>query len=117
MGLHATHRPGKDGKQFGVPLEPAAFTAHVQGLLADIHACMLAEATAFRNANIVDVKTYEELKAAVAEVGCVSARYTIDGGMVGWWDVGCARNQNNAMQCVAAAGCVIPGRLLLQWEL
>eukprot|EP00198_Chlamydomonas_reinhardtii_P008273 XP_001697610.1 organellar class II aminoacyl tRNA synthetase [Chlamydomonas reinhardtii] len=50
---------GKEGKQMGVPMEAAAFTAHVQGLLA--------QARAFRDDNIVDVTSYEQLKAAVAE--------------------------------------------------
>lgn len=59
--------PTKEGKQFGVPLEPAAFTAHVQGLLDDIQAALLREAREFRDANIVDVASYEELQAAVAE--------------------------------------------------
>ncbi|KAG2438265.1 hypothetical protein HYH02_010963 [Chlamydomonas schloesseri] len=58
---------GKEGKQMGVPMEPAAFTAHVQGLLDSIQEGLLAQARAFRDENIVDVKSYEELKAAVAE--------------------------------------------------
>lgn len=57
---------GKEGKQFGVPLEAGAFVAHVQGLLADVQAALLAEATAFRDANIVDVSSYEELKETIA---------------------------------------------------
>ena len=62
-------RAGKEGKQMGVPMEPAAFIAHVQGLLAEVQAALLAQATAFRDANIVDVTSYDELKAAVAEGG------------------------------------------------
>ena len=62
--------PGKEGKQFGVPLEPAAFVAHVQGLLEEVQGALLAQARAFRDANIVDVTTYEELQAAVAEGAC-----------------------------------------------
>ncbi|KAK9814281.1 hypothetical protein WJX72_003344 [[Myrmecia] bisecta] len=58
-------RPGKAGKEFGVPMEPEAFVAHIQGLLKEIQSALLEEATAFRDANIVDVSTYEELKAAV----------------------------------------------------
>lgn len=50
----------------GVPMEPAAFVAHVRALLADVQAALLAEAKAFRDANIVDVASYDELKAAVA---------------------------------------------------
>ncbi|PRW57492.1 prolyl-tRNA synthetase [Chlorella sorokiniana] len=59
--------PGKEGKQFGVPMEAAAFVAHVQGLLEEVQASLLAQAREFRDANIVDVSSYEELQAAVAE--------------------------------------------------
>ena len=38
----------------------------MRGLLADIQAGMLRQATAFRDANIVDVASYAELQAAVA---------------------------------------------------
>ncbi|PNW79206.1 hypothetical protein CHLRE_09g406200v5 [Chlamydomonas reinhardtii] len=58
---------GKEGKQMGVPMEAAAFTAHVQGLLDTIQEGLLAQARAFRDDNIVDVTSYEQLKAAVAE--------------------------------------------------
>ena len=61
---------GKEGKQFGVPLEGGAFVAHVQGLLEEVQGALLAQAREFRDANIVDVASYEELKAAVAEGGC-----------------------------------------------
>lgn len=36
-------QPGKQGKQFGVPLEPHGFIAHVQGLLDDIQNALYAE--------------------------------------------------------------------------
>lgn len=66
---HPTHtrRPGKEGKQFGVPMDPAGFVAHVRGALDEIQAGLLADAAAFRDASIVDVSSYEELKAAIAE--------------------------------------------------
>lgn len=38
----------------------------MQRLLADVQAGLLAQATAFRDANIMDVSSYEELRAAVA---------------------------------------------------
>ena len=57
---------GKDGKEFGVPLETGAFVSRVQSLLEEVQAGLLAKATAFRDVNIVDVKTYEELKEVVA---------------------------------------------------
>ncbi|KAK9843430.1 hypothetical protein WJX81_002046 [Elliptochloris bilobata] len=59
-------RPGREGKTFGVPLESGAFVAHVRGLLDDVQASLLAEATAFRDANIVDVESYAELREAIA---------------------------------------------------
>jgi len=31
-------RPGREGKTFGVPLEPEAFVAHLRGLLDDVQA-------------------------------------------------------------------------------
>lgn len=57
-------RPGKEGKQFGIPTAEVGTTA-VQWL-ADIQQALLERATAFRDANIVDVATYDELKEAVA---------------------------------------------------
>lgn len=59
--------PGKEGKTFGVPQEPGELVAHVNGLLDEVQAALLAEATKFRDENIVDVGSYEELKAAVEE--------------------------------------------------
>jgi prolyl-tRNA synthetase len=58
---------GKEGKQMGVPMDPPAFVAAVQGLLGQVQDALLADASAFRDENIVDVSSYEELKAVVAE--------------------------------------------------
>lgn len=58
---------GKEGKQMGVPLEGEAFVLHVRQLLDDIQGNLLAQAKEFRDANIVDVSSYEELKQAVTE--------------------------------------------------
>ncbi|KAG7673513.1 hypothetical protein Ndes2526B_g03037 [Nannochloris sp. 'desiccata'] len=58
---------GKDGKEMGVPLESGAFVARVQGLLEEVQTGLLAKATEFRDANIVDVTSYDELKAAIAD--------------------------------------------------
>lgn len=58
---------GKEGKIFGVPMDPPAFVSAVQGLLQEVQDSLLAAATAFRDENIVDVSSYDELKAAVAE--------------------------------------------------
>lgn len=51
----------------GVPMDPPAFVAAVQGLLGQVQDALLASASAFRDENIVDVSSYEELKAVVAE--------------------------------------------------
>lgn len=58
--------PGKEGKQMGVPLEAAALGTHLLEALAEVQKGLLQQATAFRDSNIVDVASYEELKAAVA---------------------------------------------------
>lgn len=50
-----------------MPLEGGAFVAHVQGVLEDVQASLYSAALAFRDANIRDVKSYEELKEAIAE--------------------------------------------------
>lgn len=58
---------GKEGKQMGVPMEGPAFVSAVRELLGQVQDSLLASATAFRDDNIVDVTSYEELKAVVAE--------------------------------------------------
>ncbi len=58
-------RPGKEGKQFGIPTAETGTTA--VAWLEDIQRSLLEKAIAFRDANIVDVSSYDELKAAVAE--------------------------------------------------
>ena len=66
---------GKEGKTFGVSLEEGALVAHVEGVLAEIQENLLAEATKFRDENIVDVQSYDELTEVVA-----SGRWAR-----GWW--------------------------------
>jgi hypothetical protein len=51
----------------GVPMEGPAFVSAVQEVLGQVQESLLASATAFRDDNIVDVFSYEELKAVVAE--------------------------------------------------
>lgn len=58
-------KPGKDGKEFGVAVEPTALIAKVQGTLDSVQRTYFDEAKAFRDANIVDVSSYDELKAAI----------------------------------------------------
>lgn len=57
--------PGKEGKQVGVPLEAEALGRQLRETLDGVQAGLLAQALAFRDANIVDVKTYDELRQAV----------------------------------------------------
>lgn len=63
--------PGRDGKSF-VPQTDLAAT--VSGLLSEIQTSMLTRATAFRDENIHDPKTYDELKQVVQ-----------DGWAFSWW--------------------------------
>jgi prolyl-tRNA synthetase len=55
---------GREGKSFA-PQTGLAST--VSGLLSEIHDSMLKRATEFRDANIHDPKSYDELKAVVAD--------------------------------------------------
>jgi prolyl-tRNA synthetase len=71
VALARRDKPGREGKTF-VP--QAGLPGAVAALLADIHASMLARATAFRDANIHDPGDYEELKKIVA-----------DGWAFSWW--------------------------------
>lgn len=59
--------PGKEGKTFGVSVNPPDLVEYIQKALEDVQASLLAQATAFRDENIVDVSTYDELKAAIGE--------------------------------------------------
>ncbi len=65
--------PGKEGKRF---LQQAGVVEQVKLLLDEIQANMLAQATAFRDANIFDVSSYDEL-ISVVEAG---------GFARGWWN-------------------------------
>ena len=44
----------------------ASRARHLQALLEEVQQSLLAAAAEFRDANIVDVATYDELKAAIA---------------------------------------------------
>lgn len=54
--------PGREGKSF---VEQAGLASTVSGLLSEIHDSMLKRATDYRDANIHDPRTYEELKEVV----------------------------------------------------
>ncbi|CAO2826073.1 unnamed protein product [Amaranthus hypochondriacus] len=59
--------PGKQGKVFGVSMEPDALVPYIKDKLDEIQASLLSMATSFRDSNIVDVASYDELKAAVSD--------------------------------------------------
>src|SRR5512139_3909269 len=64
VALARRDRPGREGKIF-VPQADLATT--VNGLLEDVQAALLKRATEYRDANIHDVKTYDELKEVVKD--------------------------------------------------
>jgi prolyl-tRNA synthetase len=53
-------QPGKEGKRFGVPV--AGLAAEVQALLTEVQASLLAQATAYREANTTTVSSYDAFK-------------------------------------------------------
>jgi prolyl-tRNA synthetase len=57
-------RPGKEGKQFGIPVGEAATTA--LQWLEDIQRSLLQRATEFRDANIVEVADMDGLRETIA---------------------------------------------------
>ena len=61
------YRPGREGKEFGVPIEPQAFVSHIKALLDDIQESLYVEAKAFRDSSIKAVTSYDELKAVISE--------------------------------------------------
>lgn len=61
-------RQGQAGKEFGIPIDDSnALLTHVRSLLERIHSDLLLEALVFRDDNIVNVDTYEELKKCISE--------------------------------------------------
>ncbi len=65
--IASRHLPGKEGKQFGVPLEAAALGARLRAELDAVQAGLLAQAVAFRDSRIVDVASMDELRAVVED--------------------------------------------------
>ncbi|CAL9104653.1 unnamed protein product [Musa textilis] len=59
--------PGKPGKDLGISMEPSVLVSHVKSSLEDIQAPLLQRATSFRDSNIADVNSYEELKEVITE--------------------------------------------------
>jgi prolyl-tRNA synthetase len=70
--MSARRDMGKEGKR-SLPQE--GIVASVTALLDEIQASLLAQATAFRDANIFDVKTYDELKQVVEAGGFARGWY------------------------------------------
>ena len=66
-------RPGKEGKQFGIPTADVGTTA--LAWLDDIQASLLARATEFRDNNIVDITTREEFDEVVGSGKWARARW------------------------------------------
>ncbi|XP_059312328.1 proline--tRNA ligase, chloroplastic/mitochondrial-like isoform X1 [Lycium ferocissimum] len=59
--------PGKEGKVFGISMDPSALVAYVKDKLNEVQSSLLERATTFRDSNIVDVYSYNELKEAIAQ--------------------------------------------------
>lgn len=59
--------PGKDGKDFGISMDPSFLVVYIRDKLEEVQSALLARATAFRDSNIVNVESYEELKAAISD--------------------------------------------------
>ncbi|CAL5204628.1 unnamed protein product [Lathyrus oleraceus] len=59
--------PGKQGKVFGISMEPSILAVYVKDKLEEIQSSLLERAIAFRDSNIVDVSTYDDLKAAISQ--------------------------------------------------
>ena len=66
-------RPGKEGKEFGVPLTEAA--TRIDALLRDIQANLFARAKAFRDANMRKADTYDEFRNLIELPGFVWAHW------------------------------------------
>jgi prolyl-tRNA synthetase len=65
--------PGKEGKQFGVPLAGAA--AHIDKLLREIQSNLFARARAFRDATTRTANSYDEFKEMIEQPGFVLAHW------------------------------------------
>ncbi|KAL3837681.1 hypothetical protein ACJIZ3_022272 [Penstemon smallii] len=59
--------PGKQGKVFGISMESSTLVGYVKGKLDEVQSSLLEKAKSFRDSNIVDVGSYDELKEAIAQ--------------------------------------------------
>ena len=64
VALARRDKPGREGKSF---VSQEGLVATINNLLVDIQASLLKRATEFRDANIHDVRTYDELKEVVKD--------------------------------------------------
>lgn len=60
-------KPGKAGKQFGIPIDEVV--NHVKKLLEDVQSSLLQQATDFLEANTHRIKSYEQFKEVLNEKG------------------------------------------------
>ena len=65
--------PGKEGKQFGVPLAGAA--EHIGKLLRDIQKSLYARAQAYRDAGMKTANSYAEFKEQIEQGGFIRAHW------------------------------------------
>ncbi|KAJ0797480.1 putative proline--tRNA ligase [Helianthus annuus] len=59
--------PGKPGKVFGISMESSVLVPYIKEKLDEIQSSLLDKAIAFRDSNIVDVSSYDELKEAISQ--------------------------------------------------
>ncbi|CAN4111335.1 unnamed protein product [Withania somnifera] len=59
--------PGKHGKVFGISMEPSFLVAYIKDKLNEVQSSLLERARMFRDSNIMDVYSYDELKEAIAQ--------------------------------------------------
>ncbi|VFQ99779.1 unnamed protein product [Cuscuta campestris] len=59
--------PGKQGKAFGISMEQSTLVSYVKTKLAEVQSSLLERAISFRDSNIVDVCSYNELKEAISQ--------------------------------------------------
>ena len=50
--------PGKQGKEFGVSMDPSILVNHIKGRLEDIHASLLHKAITFRDRYLFSIQVY-----------------------------------------------------------
>lgn len=60
-------KPGKEGKTFGISTDPETLPDYISGVLDSIQSSYFEKAKEFRDSNIVDVSSYDEFKAAIAD--------------------------------------------------